>query len=77
MMIWTAEIMTDPDRAHQLHVELMDENAYRARLYQDEAGQLQLQLYDGMPAVIPVKWLMEIISRFSQDLQNQNRQQPK
>ena len=68
MKKWTAEIMTDPARAHRLHVELMDGGRYRAKLYEDDAGELQLQLYDGSPGVIPLQWLMDVVSRFKEDL---------
>jgi len=67
-MIWTAEIMTDPMREHKLHVELEEEGRYRGRLYRDEVGKLQLQIYDGAQSTIPVEWLLGIIQRFSDDV---------
>jgi hypothetical protein len=77
MTNWTAEMATDPSRGHQLHVELLEGGAYRARLYEDENGRLQLRLYDGLPGLIPVEWLMGIIARFRQDLQGWHRQTTK
>jgi hypothetical protein len=68
MTQWTAEIMTDPARNHKLHVELKEDDRYRARLYQDEEGRLQLQLYDGLPAVVPVQWLLDVVARFGKDV---------
>ena len=68
-MSWTADIMTDPSRGHELHVELSEGGKPRARVYEDENGHLQLGLYDGFPGVIPVEWLMEIVERFKVDLQ--------
>ncbi|MBI5723878.1 MAG: hypothetical protein HZA50_07975 [Planctomycetes bacterium] len=67
-MEWTAEIMTDPARDHELHVELRQDELYRARIYQDEQGKIQLQLYDGKPGILPVEWLTGIIDGFKNDL---------
>lgn len=73
MANWTAEIMTDPERNHRLHVELLEDGACRARLYKDDAGTLQLQLYDTPTTTIPVQWLLEIAARFTDDLRAVDR----
>ena len=65
-MKWTADIMTDPMREHQLHIEFQEDGKYRCRLY-NENGQLQLRVYDGPGFVIPVEWLLDIIQRFSKE----------
>jgi hypothetical protein len=73
MARWSAEIMTDPARGHALHVELKDGDQYRARLYEDRDGCLQLHFYGSGACVIPVEWLIGIIKRFSEDLHRQKR----
>jgi hypothetical protein len=65
---WTAEIMSDPLRDHKLHVELLEDGVYRARLVQDDDGALQLRIYGGKETVIPVDWLAGIVCRFQDDL---------
>jgi hypothetical protein len=67
-MKWTAEVMTDPMRDHKLHVELSDDGHFRGRLYLDELGKLQLQIYAGSPSTMPVDWLVGIIHRYSDDV---------
>lgn len=69
---WAAEIMSDPDRGNRLHVELKEGDVYRARLYQDDADELQIQLYDGHPGIIPVRWLLAIIEQYRADIQRLN-----
>lgn len=64
---WTAEIMTDPDRDHKLHVELLEDRCYRARLLEEDGG-LQLRVYGGKETLIPVDWLLGIIRHFQTDL---------
>lgn len=66
-MQWTSEIMSDPMREHKLHVELQEDGHFRGRLYQDESGKLQLQIYAGSESTMPVDWLLGIIQRFSED----------
>jgi hypothetical protein len=66
-MKWTADIMTDPMRDHKLHVELKEDGNFRARIYRDESGQVQLRVYDGPGSIIPVEWLLGIIQRFSRE----------
>jgi hypothetical protein len=68
MRNWTAEIMSDPCRDHKLHVELLEDEVFRARLFQDETGDLQLRVYHGKEATIPVNWLLGIVRHFQQDL---------
>ena len=67
-MSWTADIMTDPMRDHQLHIEIQEDGNYRCRLY-NENGQLQLRVYDGPGFFIPVSWLQDIIQSFSKEVQ--------
>ena len=67
MTTWTAEIMTDPMRDHKLHVELMEGGIYRARLYKDDLGKVQLWVYKGTETTIPAEWLLGIIQRFSEE----------
>ena len=67
MELWTADLMTDPDRDHAPIIELQDDGNFRARLYRDESGKLQLRIYEGPNSVIPVDWLLGIIQRFSEE----------
>ena len=68
MDTWTADITTDPDRDHKLSVELQEDGHYRARLFQDDNGVLQLRVYSGKDTTIPVDWLLGIIRHFQEDL---------
>jgi hypothetical protein len=68
MADWTAEIINDPNRSHELYVELLERDDYRARLYRDDTGQMQLRVYEGPEAVIPAKWLAAIITQLNEDL---------
>ena len=67
-MEWTAEIMTDPARDHELHVELLEDGKYRARLYKDRGGFLCLHVYEGDEATMPVEWLLGIIAKFRNEI---------
>ena len=69
-MKWEAEFMTDPMRDHKLHVELQEGGNFRARIYEDESGQLQLQIYEGPGSIIPVEWLLSIVQQFTKDIQD-------
>lgn len=66
-MGWEAEIVTDPMRDHQLHVELEENGDFRGRIYKDESGTLQLWIYDGPGSIIPLEWLLGIAQRFARD----------
>ena len=68
MGTWTADIMTDPHRNYELHVELQEDGHYRARLFQDDNGVLQLRIYDCTDTTIPVDWLFGIVRHFQDDL---------
>ena len=68
MGTWTADIMTDSDRDHKLHVELQEDGYYRARLFQDDNGRLRLRIYGGKDSTMPVDWLLRIIRHFQEDL---------
>jgi hypothetical protein len=68
MGTWTADIMTDPDRDHKLHVELQEDGNYRARLFQDDNGRLRLRIYGGKDSTMPVDWLLRIIRHYQEDL---------
>ena len=72
---WTAEITNDPGRDHQLHVELLEGDEYRGRLYRDEQGQLQLHFQCAATTAIPVEWLLGIVSRFSEDCETRTGSQ--
>ena len=65
---WIAEIMTDPNRNHKLHVELQEDGHFRARLFQDDSEDLQFRVYEGQDTTIPVDWLLGIIRHFQEDL---------
>jgi hypothetical protein len=65
---WTAEVTNDPDRDYNLYVEILEDEEYRARLFQDDEGVLQLCVYDGKNRTIPVDWLLGIIRRFQEEL---------
>jgi hypothetical protein len=68
MGTWTADITNDPDRDFNLIVELQEDGQYRARLFQDDKGGLQLRIYNGKNTIIPVDWLLGIIRHFQEDL---------
>jgi hypothetical protein len=67
METWTADIVTNPDD-YRLIVELQQDGQFRAKLFQDDKGALQLRVYDGPDTTIPVDWLVGIIRRFLADL---------
>ena len=73
MGTWSAAIMSDPDRDHKLHVELQEDGHYRARLFQDDNGRLQLRIYRGEDSSMPVDWLLGIIRHFQKDLGGDSR----
>lgn len=73
MGTWTAAIMPDPDRDHKLHVELQEDGHYRARLFQDDNGRLQLRIYLGEVSTMPVDWLLGIIRHFQEDSRGDSR----
>lgn len=60
--------MTDPNRGHRLYVELLENDDYRGRLYQDDQGEVVLMLYDKPESPIPTTWLIGIITHYKYDL---------
>ena len=67
---WSADITNDPDNDYNLYVELMEDEEYRASLFRDKSGKLQLKIYKGSGSVIPVDWLLGIIQRFTEDTES-------
>ena len=70
-MSWTAEITTDPTRDFKLYVELLYDDAHKARLQHNAAGELEVVFYGDEQCAIPWRWLAEIAERF----QNETRPQ--
>ena len=67
-MTWTAEIFNDPDRDHDLYIELLENDEYRAKLFLDKDGELVLTFYGGDRVSIPFEWLRQIASKAKEDL---------
>jgi hypothetical protein len=72
--MWTAEIMTDPMRDHRLHVELLEDGHFRARLYEDDSGRFALRVYAGDEAIIPTDWFFAITQKFKENIERPRRQ---
>jgi len=63
-MSWSADIVTEPSRDHELCVDLLEGGVHRARLRRNERLELELVCYEG-DFTIPADWLVGIIQRFS------------
>ena len=66
LMKWTAEIVSEPTRNHELCVDLFEDDIHRARLQRNERRELELVCYRGQFA-IPAEWLADVVERFAQD----------
>jgi hypothetical protein len=62
-MTWTADIVTEPDRGHDLCVDLFESGVHRARVQRNDRREVELMCYGGDFA-IPADWLLGIIQRF-------------
>ena len=66
---WTAEITNDPNRDHDLYIELLEGDEYRGKIFRNTAGELVLEFYGCQPAVeIPLDWLRKVAERARRDL---------
>lgn len=65
-MEWTADILSDPTRNHDLCVEISEGDHYRARIQRDAQGAVELVCYQG-GFTIPALWLVGLIQRFIED----------
>ena len=62
-MGWSADIVSEPSRDHDLCVDLFEGGVHRARLRRNERRELELVCYEG-EFTIPGEWLVGIIQRF-------------
>jgi hypothetical protein len=65
-MTWTADILTEPSRDHELCVDLYDDDVVRGRIRRNERFEVELICYGGEFA-IPADWLVGIIQRFTEE----------
>jgi hypothetical protein len=65
-MEWTADIVSEPARGHQLCVDLSEGETFRARIERNDGDVFELVVYEG-PLRIPAEWLAQIIERFIAD----------
>jgi hypothetical protein len=64
---WGADITNDPDRNYELYVELLQDDAHRARIQRNERRELELVCYGGDRIAIPAEWLVSVIQQFIAD----------
>jgi hypothetical protein len=50
---WAADVATDPDRDHRLHLELLEKEEFRGRVIRADDGQVRISFYE---AVADVPW---------------------
>jgi hypothetical protein len=62
-MSWSADIGSEPNRNHELCVDLFEGGVHRARIRRNERLELELVCYEG-EFTIPADWLVGIIQRF-------------
>ena len=62
-MGWTADIVSEPTRNHELCVDLFEDGVHRARIERNDVGEVIFVSY-GNPFAIPVEWLREVTERF-------------
>ena len=62
-MTWTADLVTEPSRNHNLCIDLFEDGVHRARISRNERDELELTCYGG-EFRIPADWLVGIIQRF-------------
>jgi hypothetical protein len=60
---WSADIVSEPSRNHELCIDLFEGGVHRARLRRNERRELELVCYEG-EFTIPADWLVGIIQRF-------------
>lgn len=66
---WQAEITNNPDNDYDLHIELLEGEVPRARIFCDSAGGLMLKIYRCQQETdIPVSWLLSIVEGARRDL---------
>jgi hypothetical protein len=72
-MSWSADIVSEPSRNHELCVDLFEGGVHRGRLRRNERLELELVCYEG-DYTIPADWLVGIIQRFSAETGSTPRQ---
>ena len=74
MSQWAAEITNNPDKDYELYVELLEDDAYRARIELSSPEQLVLRIYNTEHDVsLPVDWLVHVIAMAKQELRQSLR----
>jgi len=74
MSQWVAEITNNPDKDYELYVELLEDDAYRARIEISAPEQLVLRVYNTEHDVsLPVDWLMQVIAIAKKELRQSLR----
>jgi len=69
MSQWAAEITNNPDKDYALYVELLEDDAYRARIELSSPEQLVLRVYNTEHDVsLPVDWLVQVIAMAKKEL---------
>jgi hypothetical protein len=62
-MAWSADIVTEPSREHELCVDLFEDGVHQARVRRNERRELEFVCY-GAGFTIPAEWLIGVIERF-------------
>ena len=69
MSQWVAEITNNPEKDYAIYVELLEDDAYRARIEMSDAESLVLRVYNTEHDVsLPVDWFLRIIAMAEKEL---------
>jgi hypothetical protein len=66
-MEWTADVVSEPTREHELCLDLYEGSVHRARLQRKGDREFELVCYGGDFA-IPAVWLANLINGFIEDI---------
>lgn len=66
-MAWSADIVSEPSRDHELCVDLLENGVHQARIQRNERRELEVVCYGGDRIAIPAEWLVSVIQQFIAD----------
>ncbi len=66
-MAWSSMYANDPDRRHALYLELLLDEEPLVWVQYDRLGQIEVRFIRG-DAVIPSRWLFDMVEQYRRDV---------
>lgn len=66
---WTADITNNPDDDYNLIIEILNNDEYIGRIYNDNEKGMTLKIYETNKQIdIPIEWLLNLFKQAKKDL---------